>query len=105
MATAVIPNDALMAVKRKTRTLRYLPNVLTSLKSIVHVVVLKFLRTTAHSATRLKIAMAPMTTEAVACVSERRKLGIFIGILNCLGNGMLPVVLAPEEVDALFAAV
>ena len=24
---------------------------------------------------------------------------------NCLGNGMLPVVLAPEEVDALFAAV
>jgi 3-isopropylmalate/(R)-2-methylmalate dehydratase small subunit len=24
---------------------------------------------------------------------------------NCLGNGMLPIVLAPEEVDALFAAV
>jgi 3-isopropylmalate/(R)-2-methylmalate dehydratase small subunit len=24
---------------------------------------------------------------------------------NCLGNGMLPVVLAPEEVEALFAAV
>jgi 3-isopropylmalate/(R)-2-methylmalate dehydratase small subunit len=24
---------------------------------------------------------------------------------NCLGNGLLPVVLAPEEVDALFAAV
>ena len=24
---------------------------------------------------------------------------------NCLGNGMLPIVLAPKEVDALFAAV